>query len=87
MLHIDSYQSISQTCCVESSITTVNCHTIVNSKPLVSIWLETIWCIWLYFTHLSINTSFSWTSFFKSHIFILYVQCRHWVPWKSATCF
>jgi hypothetical protein len=28
MLHIESYQSISHTCCVESSITIVNSHTI-----------------------------------------------------------
>jgi len=44
MLHTESYQSICHTCCVESSITTVNCHTIANGKPLVSIWLELIWC-------------------------------------------
>jgi len=43
MLHIESFQSISHTCCVESSITAVNCHNIANSTPLVSIWLELIW--------------------------------------------
>jgi len=44
MLHTESYQPISHTHCVESSTTTVHCHNIANIMPLVSIWLELIWC-------------------------------------------
>ena len=42
MLHIDSYQLISHTCCVESSISRDNCEIPANSTPLVSISLYII---------------------------------------------